>query len=193
MVDNRFLNKNEQRAYLKNIRQSIPDKLRQEKSLSIAKQLISTSEYIDSKSVMLYISFGSEVITNAIIDSVIRRGKHLIVPLCNSNDYSITAYEIYNLSQLYKGNYGILEPDPKLIDSGILKSVDKSDIDIVVVPGLGFDKFGYRVGYGKGYYDRYLSDFGGMIIGLCYAECLLDNIYHDKFDIRVDRVITDKI
>lgn len=193
MLDNKHLNKNEQRLYLKTLRQAIPNELRQEKSLSISKQIILSSEYKSSKQIMVYLSFGSEVMTSHITQDIIKQGKRLIVPCCSTNDFTITAYEIENISELTVGSYGILEPDPKLIESGTLKAVNKSSIDIVIVPGLGFDRSGYRIGYGKGYYDRFLSDFTGTTIGLCYSECLLKGVHHDKFDVKVDRVITDNI
>lgn len=176
---------------MRKIRDEIPQELRTLKSSDITEKFLKSDKYISAETVMLYISFGSEPDTFDILDRVISDGKKLAVPLCDSVKCEITAFGADSLSQLKSGSYGILEPDSELIESGVLKPVQSSEIDLVVVPGLGFDKYGYRIGYGKGYYDRFLNGFAGDTVGLCFKECLLDKIYRDEFDIKVDTVITD--
>lgn len=185
------MNKQEQRKTLRKIRDEIPQELRTLKSSDITEKFLKSDKYISAETVMLYISFGSEPDTFDILDRVISDGKKLAVPLCDSVKCEITAFGADSLSQLKSGSYEILEPDSELIESGVLKPVQSSEIDLVVVPGLGFDKYGYRIGYGKGYYDRFLNGFAGDTVGLCFKECLLDKIYRDEFDIKVDTVITD--
>lgn len=185
------MNKQEQRRSLRKIRDGIPPEIRKLKSFDISKKFLNSEKYMSAETVMLYISFGSEPDTLGILDRVVSDGKKLAVPMCDSVNCEMTVFGADSLSQLKPSSYGILEPAQELIESGALKSVNSSEIDLVVVPGLGFDKYGYRIGYGKGYYDRFLNGFAGDTVGLCFKECLLDEICRDDFDIRVDTVITD--
>lgn len=173
------------RNRLKKIRNALSESERRRKSALIAEKLFSTPEYKSAKTVMIYMSFGSEVMTDEIFSRVLLDGKRLCVPLCNVADKSMTAYVVKDKSDFSKGSYGILEP--KRINEVCLKQ----DIDLIIVPGLGFDKSGYRIGYGAGYYDRYLDRYFGYAIGLCYSECFMDSVVYDEYDKTVDRVLFD--
>ena len=87
-----------------------------------------------------------------------------------------------NVDELKKGSFDILEPT----------SNDKvtSNNCVCIVPGICFDKNGYRIGYGKGYYDKYLSNKSIYKIGICFKECLIDNMPHDLYDIKVDLIVS---
>jgi 5-formyltetrahydrofolate cyclo-ligase len=85
------------------------------------------------------------------------------------------------------GSFGVDEPDPaKHIMVGDTKDC------VCIVPAFMFDKQGFRLGYGKGYYDRYLSRYKGSTIGICYSENLVDELFHGKYDRTVDMIITEK-
>lgn len=184
-------NKSEQRQYLKKLRSDIPRDLRKKKSAVICDTLIKSEEYKLSDTIMIYISFGSEVETDMIFESILRDKKRLVVPLCNPDSGTMIGYSVHSKSCLETGNYGIYEPKQTLISNGEIYLTDKRDIDLIVVPGLGFDKSGYRIGYGMGYYDRYLDGFDGKTVGLCFKECMLEHIFCDEHDKKIDRIITD--
>ena len=143
-------------------------------------------EYRVAKTLLIYISVGSEVETEAIMHRATADGKRVAVPLCRTDTCTMEAYAIDSFDELEPGSYGI--PEPK-IHGGC--PISKDEIDLIIVPGLGFDECGFRMGYGKGYYDRYLKDFKGISIGLCFEECLLDEVVHDKHDVNVHKVITE--
>ncbi len=185
------MDKREQRARLRGIRNGIPPIERISKSESISERLFNSEVYRSAKAVMVYMSFGSEVMTDRIFDRILRDGKALCVPMCHTETRAMTAYAVSGASDLSIGSYGIAEPDFGKIQSGAVKAVNKADIDLVIVPGLGFDENGYRMGYGKGYYDRFLVDFGGASAGLCYECCKESKICHDELDVRVSIVITE--
>lgn len=185
------MDKSGQRARLRRIRNEIPQAERRTKSERISDWLFNSEEYKSAETVLIYMSFDSEVMTDMIFDRILCDNKILCVPMCHTETCTMTAYAVRGASDLSIGSYGIAEPDFNKIQSGIVKAVNKSDIDLVIVPGLGFDLNGYRVGYGKGYYDRFLENFDGVSAGLCYECCRESKICHDEFDARVSLVITE--
>ncbi len=185
-----MMEKQRQRQYLKEVRGGIPKAVREEKSSKIARRLFCLDDYKAASSVMIYMSFGSEVETSEISERIMSDGKRLVVPHCKESCL-MDGYFISDLSCLERGRYGILEPSRELIRTGAIRLADKRDIDLVIVPGLGFDKEGFRIGYGMGYYDRYLSDFGGRTVGLCFSECILGSVFHNEYDRKIDTVLTD--
>lgn len=87
------------------------------------------------------------------------------------------------LSDLTIGAYGIYEPKTR--------EIYKGEIDLIIVPAICYNKKGYRVGYGKGYYDRFLRDKNAQTVGLCYESCITDIDFQDEFDIKVDYIATE--
>lgn len=182
--------KQSQRQNLKNIRGKIPSGLRKIKSNLIADRLFSLNEYAAADTVMIYMSYGSEVETDAIFERALADNKRVAVPRCEDGCI-MNAYFINSVSQLESGSYGISEPSEKLIAQGVIVPADKNGIDLIIVPALGFDKYGYRIGYGKGYYDRFLSGYNGATVGLCFSECILSRVSYDMYDRKIDIVLTD--
>lgn len=149
-------------------------------SSAICKKLFSLPEFINAKTVFTYVSFGFEINTFNIIKKCLELGKKVAVPKCiNSN---IEFYYINSLKDLILGQYNILEPTTSY------KALDFNN-SICITPGVVFDKRGYRIGYGKGFYDRFFQKYTGFKIGLCSKECCIEKIENDNFDIPVDIVI----
>ena len=94
-------------------------------------------------------------------------------------------YSISSFDDLESGAYGIYEPKKECL------KITADENTVCIVPGLAFDKSGFRIGFGKGYYDRFLSEFKGESVGLCYDECFSDILIKDKFDMCVSAVITE--
>ncbi len=143
------------------------------------------SAILEAKTVFLYLSFGSEVETLALTKKLLALGKEIAVPRCDPQTKTMTAVRLTDFQQLRPGSYGILEPAP---DAPV---ISKEEIDLCLVPGLAFDQEGYRLGYGGGYYDKFLKDFSGKKLGLAFLECLTDRLPREEFDLPVDAVITD--
>ncbi len=157
---------------------------RAKKSAAVTWLLTDWEIYKKADTVMIYASFGSEVKTDAALEKILSDGKTAAVPLCEGGA-EMTARVIRSRDELSPGAYGVPEPP----ESGPL--ILKEDIDLIVVPGLGFDKSGYRIGYGKGYYDRYLKDYKGAAVGLCFGACIIDNICRGPHDQKVGFIITE--
>lgn len=130
-----------------------------------------------------YCSVPGEADTRAIIDTAWQMGKRVCMPLCR-NKTMLTAC-VSEWSELCStGAFEIPEPSNEALQ------LLHTDIDVSIVPGLAFDREGYRLGYGGGYYDKFLAQ-GGFSIGLCRAEWLLDTLPREAHDIPVSLVLTD--
>ena len=172
------MNKQILRNKYKQIRKHIKDK---EKLDSIIfNKIISLKEYKQSKIILTYVSLKEEVDTMELIKDSLKKGKRVAVPKCEGND--IVFYYINNLEDLEERSYGILEPKTNEV-------VNDFDNSICIVPGIAFDKTNNRIGYGKGFYDRFLEKYNGIKIGLTYRECICDKIDSESNDIKMDMII----
>lgn len=151
--------------------------------------LCDTDVYKKAKTVFVYVSVGSEVKTHSLIDKALSDGKRVVVPLCNTLTHSMDIYEIKDRGQLETGSYSIPEPKANLILSGAIQKVMSSEIDLAIVPAVVFDKRGMRIGYGGGYYDRFLCEFKGVAAGIAFEQCIVDELPTEEFDCGVDMVI----
>lgn len=172
------MNKQILRNKYKEIRKNIKDK--QELDNIIFSKVISLEEYKKSDLILTYVSLKEEVDTIELIKHSLNRGKQVAVPKCEGND--IIFYYIYTLEDLEEGNFEILEPKTTEMVTGFNNS-------ICIIPGIAFDKQNNRIGYGRGFYDRFLENYQGIKIGLTYKECLCDKIDADENDVKMDKVI----
>jgi len=132
----------------------------------------------------LYFAKDNEVLTKYLILEILNLGKRVFLPKM-SEDH-IEFREIKSLDDLETGSFDILEPN---IDCRI---INPNEIDLLIIPCVGVDKHGNRIGRGKGCYDKFLSDFGGMVVCLAYDFQVVDRIKTDEFDKSVDFVVTEK-
>ena len=147
----------------------------------IYQKVINNKDILSSKTLLIYISINSEVDTIKIINYFLNT-KNIAVPKVIDNNMYFCY--VTNLNDLTPGKYNIPEPTNENI-------VTDFDNAICIVPGICYDKKNYRVGYGKGYYDRFLSKNKIKTIGLCYKECMIEKIDNDQYDYKIDEVITD--
>lgn len=147
----------------------------------IYQKVINNKDILSSKTLLIYISINSEVDTIKIINYFLNTKNIAIPKIIDNNMYFCY---ITNLNELTSGKYNIPEPTNENL-------VTDFDNAICIVPGICYDKKNYRVGYGKGYYDRFLSKNKIKTIGLCYKECMIEKIDNDKYDYKIDEVITD--
>lgn len=147
----------------------------------IYQKVINNKDILSSKTLLIYISINSEIDTIKIINYFLNT-KNIAIPKIIDNNMFFCY--VTNLNDLTPGKYNIPEPTNENI-------VTDFDNAICIVPGICYDKENYRVGYGKGYYDRFLSKNKIKTIGLCYKECMIEKIDNDKYDYKIDEVITD--
>ncbi|ATP41061.1 5-formyltetrahydrofolate cyclo-ligase [Solibacillus sp. R5-41] len=157
------------------------------RSLRIAKKLLDEQIIQDATTIAITIGNRPEVDTTAIIEQLWQLGKQVVVPKCEPVDHTMEFYEIDSFIQTERAFKDILEPIPACTEL-----VKKNEIDVIIVPGVVFGTDGYRIGFGGGYYDRYLPAFQGKLISLAFEEQLMDNIPREPHDIPVHILITDK-
>lgn len=179
--------KNEYRARAKEYRASLTENEKVALDTAIFNNLRSVLEYENAKTVLCYMSTPSEVDTKGIISSLFEQNKTVAVPRCIDNTRDMNFYIISSFEETYKRTFGVFEPDKDKCQR--LRDFRNA---VCILPGLGFDKEGYRLGYGKGYYDRFLSSFKGIKIGIVYEKCLFEKLMHGFFDVPTDIVVTEK-
>ena len=158
------------------------------KSHIITKKIIDTNEYHTAKVIAIYNNLTQEVSTKELIKYSLNHNKIVLLPRVNNNE--MIFYKITTLNDFFiKSPFGIQEPLP------IKENQINSDkIDLMIIPGVCFDKEKNRLGFGKGYYDKYLENTNIKKIGICFEDQVLRDkiIPTDKYDIKMDIVITEK-
>ncbi len=138
------------------------------------------------KEFLVYVSNDFEVETTRIINFLLENGYKVATPRCESNSNVMNFYYINSYSDLESGYFGISEP------KNSCEMVDNTTNSICIVPAICFDAMGYRIGYGKGFYDRFFSENKCFLkVGLSYSDFVIDKIFSDDNDISVDIIITE--
>ncbi|NWF97631.1 MAG: 5-formyltetrahydrofolate cyclo-ligase [Nitrospirae bacterium] len=170
-------------------RDLISENNRLSKDESIRNKLFSLPEFIKADTIFIYFSFRSEVDTFFIIEKALNKGKRVILPKVEKKKRKLYLYEINSIKDLSSGYMGIYEPIPD-----ISREVGINEVDLIIVPGVCFDIYGNRIGYGGGYYDIILSEkkTNSPVIALSYEEQIVQKIPSEPHDIKVDIIITDQ-
>ncbi len=163
-----------------------PEDLRGKKSRRIKKRLFSLKEFKEAHTILFYYSKGSEVKTKEMMEEALRKGKRVLLPRVRRRE--IYLGEIKELEKdVEKGSFGILEPKEAS------KKATPKGIDLVILPGIAFDLKGRRVGYGLGYYDRFLKRLPKKVslVALAYDFQIVNSLPGKRHDRRVGKVITE--
>ena len=180
------MNKNEIRNLLKNKRLNLSKDEVLAKSKQIKNKLFQIDEFKKAKNILFYVSYDGEVFTHDAIKKAFI-DKKVVVPISNKEDYSLILSKLNSFEDLGQGPYGILEPKKEKI-----KETSIDEIDLIIVPGIGFDLKGNRIGHGKGFYDRLLKNTNVPIIALAFEFQIIEKIPVDEHDKPVDIIITEK-
>lgn len=174
------------RDYFKEKRSKLCEDIERKNALDaeIQTRLIISPEYRKAKAVLVYLALPYEISTSMIIHAALTNNKIVALPVC-INDGEMVFRQITDLSGLRPGSYGILEPDESCPE------YTPAEGDICVCPSLCCDMRGYRLGYGGGYYDRFLKSFKGVKAALCYSESIIPSIEADEYDVGMDMIHTD--
>lgn len=176
--------KNALRRRLRQERRAFPNELRLELSKKIAERLLRSDEYAECDAVLVFISNRIEVDTAPIILAALEDGKTVGAPRCESGENLMDFYRISGIGDLESGAFDILEPKQ---GCSPIESFSKA---MCIVPGLAYDTNGHRIGFGRGYYDRFLSRFDGISCGICFDEFIVDDIPVEPTDIPVNMLVT---
>ncbi len=150
----------------------------------IQDRFIGLERYRSARRIALYASFKNEVLTDSIFLHALSQGKEVFFPKV-VRGRGLVFYRVEEMGELSPGSYSILEPQ----GGG---EAEIESVDLIVVPGVVFDERGYRIGYGRGYYDRVLSGSRVVRIGLAYERQVLDEIPNHPHDVRLHLIVTER-
>lgn len=183
------LEKEQLRNYILRLRDRLSSLEIEEKSTDIIDQIIHLREYLQAKGIASYVSKDSETSTRKLIRTALDQRKRVLIPIVNKEKVELGFSEIKNLgNELEPGSFGILEPKPEFRRPAGLGS-----IDVLFVPGIAWDKNGYRIGWGRGYFDRTLKMLPKNVypIGLGFDLQVIQRIPRGQFDVPVKMIITE--
>ena len=162
---------------------ALPREQKQFIDQALTERLLHHPFYQEAKVIASYLSFSHEFQTQELIEQALKDGKKVLIP--KTYPKGCMDFVVYEPQQLVKTSFGLLEPQ------GDLEVVDASQIDLIHVPGLAFTTEGYRIGYGGGYYDRYLEHFSGHTLSTIYP-CQIQDFIPENHDIPVQEVLIDE-
>jgi 5-formyltetrahydrofolate cyclo-ligase len=171
-------------------RDAIPLEVRKSKDRLILEQLLSLDEIKHAGVLLLFASFRSEVDTRGMTIRLLDEGKRAVFPMVDRERQGLLLYEVKGIEELTAGYMGI--PEPSVLTDE--RMVDINGVDLVIIPGAGFDAEGNRIGYGGGYYDRLLSSLTRdvPIVAPAYEEQMVGSVPTEPHDIRADMIVTDR-
>lgn len=186
-----LMEKKDLRKEISRLRDQMDLELRRQYSLAIQTTVEGLSTYQKARTVSYFVSFRSEVDTLLLIQSGLMSGKRVVLPITDVENKCLIFSELQDFErELTLSTYGILEPKPEFI-----RPVSYQEIDLVLTPGLVFDLFGYRIGYGGGFYDRFLGEVDPRpeTVALAFdLQVFAEVLPHDRYDIPVDQIVTEK-
>lgn len=163
---------------------------KQGRSAAICRRVVSLAEYADAGTVLVYMHIRDEVRTSDLLAHLFQSGKTVVVPYCAGDELKL--FRLSDRSELAEGTLGIPEPRQSLRTRAD-KNVAPSQLDLLAVPGVAFDRTGGRVGHGRGYFDRLLARLrpDARSIGLAFECQLFDRVPMDDHDVRLDGIATE--
>lgn len=180
--------KDELRAKYLATRAAMDGEVRHARDSAVCRYAVGLMSFRYAEYVLLYAAKDNEISVNEIAAEAWRLGKKVAFPRCDKATHTMKYHVVSSLDELAVDSYGILEPSESapVYDP----SVEKGSA-VCFVPGLLYDKYGYRLGYGKGFYDRYLSEFSGCKIGVVYSDYIMPQVPRGRFDVTVDVLLTE--
>lgn len=176
--------KSQLRSRIRILLRSMGARGRKLRSRKISEKLFKTAGFKKAEKLFIYASLPEEVGTFEIMAKALRRNKKVFVPKVSGSGRKIKVFEVRDLrADLSRGSFGILEPQTK-------RPLGRQSLDLMIIPGLAFDRKGNRLGRGKGYFDRFLTRFKKTPkIGLAFKEQIVSKVPAEAHDISVDKVI----
>lgn len=181
--------KDEMRVEYRAKRAAMSDAEKAARDAKICDTALSLVSFRYADIVLMYAPTGEEIDIMPIAAAAFEKGKRVVFPRCDTENRTMTYRFVASLDELKPDAYGIREPSA---DSEIYDPVGDNSPAVCFVPGLVYDKRGFRLGYGKGFYDRYLIGFRGGTIGVIYSDFIVKDVPKGRFDMSVDILLTEK-
>ncbi|MDE5699082.1 MAG: 5-formyltetrahydrofolate cyclo-ligase [Lachnospiraceae bacterium] len=183
--------KSEIRKRILEVRKGLTDEEVAAKSEAIVQKVIKTPEYKEADNILLYADFCREVMTRGIFEDALLHRKRIYFPRVDKLTNTMEFYQVISIRQLVRGYMDILEPRE---DIRSRYQFQPREDTLAILPGVAFDTSGYRIGYGKGFYDRFLANRRQLsTMALAYSCQIIDEIPRDEHDIKMDKIVTEEI
>ena len=174
------------RANVLAARDTMPLDERERAAVKVIDAIIASTPYGEAKTILAYAHFGSELNTQALLERILADGKKLVLPRVDKASQQLQLHFVADLNELIAGTWGIREPDANA------EVIAADQLDLILVPGVAFDRAGFRIGYGKGFYDKLLAKVNPLSTRLSAAfDCqIIDAVPNEAHDQRVDIIVT---
>ena len=182
--------KTEIREYYLAKRRGLEDAERAEKNEKICKNMLGSATFRYADIILMYYPKPDEIDIRPVAEAARAAGKKIAFPRCNPADHTMVFHYVSSLDELLPGSYNLMEPAESL-PAFTPELAEKCNV-ACIVPAVVFDKKGFRIGYGGGYYDRYLAGFRGTKVGFAYRDFIVNSVPHGRFDLTVDVMITER-
>lgn len=181
--------KNAIRKKYKALRSSLTPERKNELDCEVCRRFTALASFRFAETILFYAPLENEIDIMPAAELALAQGKRIAFPRCNTENNTMTYHCVTDFSQLSVDSFGIREPSP---DAPLFDPRKNKKGCLCVVPALVYDKQGYRLGYGRGYYDRFLIDFTGTTVGPIYRSFIIDRVPRGRYDASVDVLITEK-
>lgn len=181
--------KNELRKKFREKRKNLSPELKSEWDESICKRLCTLASIRYADEILSFSPLAGEVNITDFNMYALDSGRSLYLPRCKTDGSSEMSFHLVkSLESLTKGSYSISEPS---LDAPVWSNSENMR-SVCIIPAMSYDKRGFRLGYGKGFYDRYLASKSSLKIGVCYTSFLSDSLPRGRYDLAVDIIVTEK-
>lgn len=174
------------RNQYKQYRLALPADVKADYDKRICDALMQMVSFRYSETILMYAPLEGEIDVMPIAEKALELGKKVAFPRCVEEPRNLDFKYVSSIDELRSGSYSIAEPTEDM------ESVTDFSRSVCIIPGVVFDVEGYRVGYGKGYYDRFLAAYDGTKFGLAYSECIINAVPRGRFDRHVDILISER-
>ena len=180
--------KDDLRARYLDSRAAMEPEVKLSRDEAVCKTALGLVSFRYAEYVLLYAATDKEINVDKIAEAAFASGKKVAFPRCDKETHTMKYHIVSSLDELAVDSYGIREPSP---DAPVYDPEGDVGSAVCFVPGLLYDKSGFRLGYGKGFYDRYLSAFTGCKIGVVYSDYIMPTVPRGRFDVSVDILLTE--
>lgn len=170
-------------------RAAMPPEKKKRRDEAICRAALALVSFRHAEYVLLYAATDNEIDITPIAREALARGKKIAFPRCDKETHTMRYHFVTSLDELATDAYHILEPPA---DAPVYDPDASLGSAVCFVPGLVYDRAGYRLGYGKGFYDRYLSAFSGCTLGVVYSDYILPSVPRGRYDVSVNILLTEK-
>lgn len=179
------LNKKELRQKYRAHRDSFGEEFIEQSSKIACENLAKSKEFIGANTILFYYPIKNEISPLPLLEHYLKMGKTIAFPVCNTENSTLIFKKVETLNDLFPSIFGLFEPNDNC------ETITPNEKTLCIVPALAFSQDGHRLGYGKGYYDRFLKNFQGISVGFSYSEFVCDKLPHSEHDIPLNMIVTE--